>query len=84
MVFGATRACRHAAVTGSDRMVGVLMNTLPVRAGIPAGMQLLAWLKALRAGQAALRDVEHTPLVLVQRWSEVPAGEPLFRSIVVL
>ena len=83
VVFGATRACRHATIPGSERMVGVFMNTLPVRARIPADMQLLEWLKALRAGQEAVRDVEHTPLVLVQRWSEVHAGEPLFRSIVV-
>jgi amino acid adenylation domain-containing protein len=83
VVFGATRACRHVTVAGSEHMVGVFMNTLPVRAKIPPGMQLLPWLKDLRASQVPVRNVEHTPLVLVQRWSEVQAGEPLFRSIVV-
>lgn len=83
VVFGATRACRHSTVPGADGMVGNFINTLPVRAKIPPDMQLLPWLKDLRASQSPVRDLEHTPLVLVQQWSEVPAGQALFRSIVI-
>ena len=31
VVFGATRACRHSTVDGAESMVGIFINTLPVR-----------------------------------------------------
>jgi hypothetical protein len=46
-------------------------------------MPLLSWLKELRAAWIALRDYEHTPLVKIQGWSDIPSGTSLFNSIVV-
>ena len=89
VVFGATRACRHApvgrtdTVGGTDTMIGLLINTLPVRVQVPADAALLPWLKALRSQHLAVRDYEHTPLVNVQAWSHVPSGTRLFESLVV-
>ena len=34
VVFGAMRACRRSSVPGSESMVGLLINTLPVRARV--------------------------------------------------
>lgn len=83
VVFGATRACRHSAVKGAESMVGLFINTLPVRARVKPGSELLPWLKEVRSHWIALREFEHTPLVRVQHWSEVPGKTPLFESIVV-
>ncbi|MSU58572.1 MAG: amino acid adenylation domain-containing protein [Pedosphaera sp.] len=83
VVFGATRACRRSAVEGAENMVGLFINTLPVRAKIDPEEPLLPWLKRLREQWVAMRDFEHTPLVKVQAWSEVPPGMALFDSIVV-
>jgi amino acid adenylation domain-containing protein/non-ribosomal peptide synthase protein (TIGR01720 family) len=83
IVFGATRACRRSACGGADDMVGLLINTLPMRVRIDPEAELEPWLRELRAQQVALRDYEHTPLVKVQSWSDVPRGTPLFESIVV-
>jgi amino acid adenylation domain-containing protein len=83
VVFGATRACRKSALGGADDMVGLFINTLPIRVSIDPEAELVPWLQQLRAQQVALRDYEHTPLVQVRSWSEVPRGEPLFESIVV-
>ncbi len=83
VVFGATRACRHATVEGSDSMVGLFINTLPMRVQVEANETLLGLLRKLRNQQVELRQYEHTPLPDVQRWSEVSAGFPLFESIVV-
>jgi hypothetical protein len=63
VVFGATRACRQSALPGADAMVGLFINTLPVRVCLPSGMALVPWLKALRAQQIAVREHEHTPLI---------------------
>jgi len=83
VVFGATRACRRTSVTGADSMVGLFINTLPVRARIRGSASLKEWLQELRAQWVAMRDHEQTPLTLVRQWSDVPADESLFESIVV-
>ncbi len=83
VVFGATRACRYSTVENSDSMVGLFINTLPMRVQIEAGETLLGLLRGLRNQQIELRKYEHTPLPDVQRWSEVPAGYPLFETMVV-
>ena len=49
----------------------------------PPDEPLVAWLKGLQAWLLEMRQHEHSPLVKVQRWSEVPAGTPLFESLVV-
>jgi non-ribosomal peptide synthetase component F len=82
VVFGATRACRHLPVAQSESMVGLLINTLPVRLQITPDTALLPWLKELRDQHLTIRPYEQTPLVQVQQWSEVPAGQALFDSLV--
>ena len=83
VVFGATRACRQSALHDMESRVGLFINTLPVRIQVKPDLPLIPWLKALRAQWIALRDYEHTPLVKVQEWSEVPRGIPLFESLLV-
>ncbi|MBI2948517.1 MAG: AMP-binding protein [Verrucomicrobia bacterium] len=83
VLFGGTRACRRSSVPGADAMIGLFINTLPVRVRVPPRRPLLPWLGELRRQWVAMRDYEHTPLVKVQSWSEVPATSPLCESIVV-
>ncbi|MCC6237417.1 MAG: non-ribosomal peptide synthetase, partial [Dehalococcoidia bacterium] len=83
VVFGATRAARRTALPGATDMVGLLINTLPVRASIDWDGDLIPWLQTLRRQQDAVRAHEHTPLVEVQRWSDVPAGSALFDSVLI-
>jgi amino acid adenylation domain-containing protein/non-ribosomal peptide synthase protein (TIGR01720 family) len=64
-------------------MVGLFINTLPVRVSVDPQAKLVPWLKKLRAQQLALRPYEHTPLTKIQGWSDVPRGTPLFESILV-
>jgi len=83
VVFGAIRACRRTTLEGTESMIGLLINTLPVRVQVPAEAPLLPWLKDLRSQHVAVRDYEHTPLLDVRGWSDVPSNIPLFESIVV-
>jgi len=83
VVFGATRACRRSALPEAEEMVGLFINTLPVRVRVRGEAPLIEWLQELRAQQVAVRPFEHTPLVDVQRWSGIAGGAPLFESIVV-
>lgn len=83
VVFGATRACRHSGPIDSATMVGLLINTLPVRVTLTPDQPLLDWLQHLRQQHLAIRPYEHTPLDRVQDWSQVTHDQPLFKSIVV-
>ncbi|HSF38965.1 MAG TPA: non-ribosomal peptide synthase/polyketide synthase [Thermoanaerobaculia bacterium] len=83
VVFGVVVSGRPPQLAGVESMVGLFINTLPVRVQMPPRVEVLPWLQSLQAEQLALREVEHTPLVQVQRWSEVPPGTPLFDTLLV-
>lgn len=83
IVFGATRAGRYSSVKGAESMVGLFLNTLPMRVGLNPESRVIDALRDLRRQQVELRDYEQTPLRQVQIWSEVERGKPLFESIVV-
>ena len=74
VVFGVTRACRRSAFPDADEMVGLFINTLPLRVSVDPELSLDEFLKDVRALQIGLREHEHTPLVKVQGWSDIPRG----------
>ncbi|HEX8149381.1 MAG TPA: amino acid adenylation domain-containing protein [Pyrinomonadaceae bacterium] len=83
VVFGVTVSGRSSSLAGVESMVGLLINCLPLRLRVPPSASLLPWLKGVQAGQVRLRQFEFSTLTDVQRWSEVPAGLPLFESFLV-
>ncbi|MCP4662273.1 MAG: non-ribosomal peptide synthetase, partial [bacterium] len=83
VLFGATVAGRPAELPGVESMVGLFINTLPVRVEVQQGEFLVPWLERLQGQQAELRSYEYSPLDQVQKWSGAPAGQPLFEHILV-
>ncbi|MDE0916282.1 MAG: amino acid adenylation domain-containing protein [Planctomycetota bacterium] len=81
VLFGAVVSGRPPALEGVEAMVGLFINTLPVRVKAPETEQVLPWLQRLQAEQAELREYDYSPLVEIQGWSEVPRGDSLFQSI---
>ena len=81
VVFGNVVSGRPAALPGVETMVGMFVNTLPVRVRVNGAEPLGPWLRRLQERQLARQDFEHTPLAQIQRWSEVPAGSPLFETL---
>ncbi|HEX7770988.1 MAG TPA: condensation domain-containing protein, partial [Pyrinomonadaceae bacterium] len=81
VVFGATSSGRPAEIDGIESMVGLFINTLPVRVRVEEEMKLDEWLRELQTQQAEMRQFEYSSLVEVQGWSEVPRGVPLFESL---
>jgi amino acid adenylation domain-containing protein/non-ribosomal peptide synthase protein (TIGR01720 family) len=82
VVFGTTVAGRAADVPGVERMVGMLLNTLPVRVRIDPDQSLVEFVSARQAAQSGLREREHCALADIQRHSPLPAGAPLFDTMV--
>lgn len=83
VVFGATVSGRPPELQGIEEMVGVFINTLPVRVRVASEMPVADWLRRLQKEQLETRQYEYSPLRRVQGWSEVKRGSPLFQSIVV-
>jgi amino acid adenylation domain-containing protein len=83
VVCGITVAGRPAALSGVEAMVGMFINTLPLRVRLPRGARLLDWLRELQLRTLELREYEYSPLVRVQEWSDVPPGTPLFENMLV-
>ncbi len=84
IVFGLTVSGRPAALAGVETMVGLFINTLPMRVQIPTDASSLSWLKELQRRQVEMQQYEYSPLVRVQEWSEVARGVSLFESILVV
>jgi amino acid adenylation domain-containing protein len=81
VLFGSVVSGRPPDLDGVESMVGLFINSLPVRVRVPADATTASWLSGLQAEQAALRDFEYSPLVEVQGWSDVPRGNALFESL---
>ncbi|HEV2965214.1 MAG TPA: condensation domain-containing protein, partial [Candidatus Angelobacter sp.] len=83
IVFGETRACRRPDFEGIGSLVGVLMNTLPVRLDTSPPRSFSVLLADLRNQHVSLRDHEHSSLSDIRKWSGVSNKAQLFESIVV-
>ncbi|HLL45145.1 MAG TPA: amino acid adenylation domain-containing protein, partial [Longimicrobiaceae bacterium] len=82
VVFGAVVTGRPPQLAGMERIVGLFINTLPVRVRVEWGARVEEWLQRLQGEQQEARMYEHSPLAEVQRWSGVAGGVPLFESLV--
>lgn len=83
VVFGATVSGRPATLAGAESLVGLFINTLPVRVQVACDRLLWNWLQQLQNQQAEARQYEHSPLASIHKWSDLPQHLPLFESIVV-
>ena len=83
LVFGVVVSGRPAELSGSEKMVGLFINTLPLRVQIDGEAVAVDWLKKIQAGQVEARQYEYAPLLDVQGWSEVRRGVGLFESLLV-
>jgi len=81
VVFGATVSGRTAPLPGIERMVGLFINTVPVRARLDTDLHTL--LHALQQAQQEANRFAYASLAEIQRDSEVPGGTALFDSILV-
>ena len=80
VVFGVTVAGRPPELAGIESMVGLFINTLPLRVELPPGQPLCGLLKDLQDSQSRLIAHQHLGLAEIQ--SLVGLGE-LFDTLIV-
>src|SRR6185503_9182938 len=83
LVFGTTVAGRPAELAGVDTMVGMFINTLPVRIDVTPGLPVVAWMQRIQTEAAEAREFEHASLSQIHGWSEIARGVPLFETLLV-
>nr|UXE46114.1 gramicidin S synthase 2 [uncultured bacterium] len=84
LVFGVAVSGRPPELAGVESMIGMFINVLPLRIRVIEESQVAPWLRELQATMVELRRFEAIPPSRIQAWSEVPAGRPLFESIVIV
>ncbi|HVW83946.1 MAG TPA: amino acid adenylation domain-containing protein, partial [Bryobacteraceae bacterium] len=83
IVFGAAFSGRPADLNGSDGIVGPFVNNLPVRLTVDRRTGSAAFFRQVHSRLLELSAYQFTPLVEIQRCSEMPWRNRLFDSLVV-
>ena len=82
VIFGTTRACRRSSVDGAEDMVGLLINTVPMRVRVDGEQRVVDLLCAVRDEHRSMREFEHIALTDIQRWSDFEQSS-MFDTLVV-
>ncbi|HZQ26114.1 MAG TPA: amino acid adenylation domain-containing protein, partial [Acidimicrobiales bacterium] len=83
VTYGLTVAGRPPELDGADEIVGMFINTVPVRAHVDGEATVASWLRDLDAQQAARQPYEHAALTDVQSWSDVQHPARLFNVVLI-
>ncbi|GAX45363.1 amino acid adenylation domain protein [Tolypothrix sp. NIES-4075] len=83
VLFGVTVSGRSGNLSGIEEMVGLFINTLPLRVSVPREKPVLQLLQEVQQMLLELQEYAYIPLAEVQRLSEVKAPLALFESILV-
>ncbi|KAG0197708.1 hypothetical protein BGX28_008785, partial [Mortierella sp. GBA30] len=80
VVFGTVLFGRMQGGSGSDRAMGLFINTLPIRVHV-GDANVLDSVHRVHTDLAALLEHEHASLAVAQRCSSLPSGTALFSAI---
>lgn len=80
VVFGTVLFGRMQGGEGSERAMGMFVNTLPLRMNLQ-GVSVAQALPQTHSALIALLRHEHVSLTLAQRCSALPGGAPLFSTL---
>jgi amino acid adenylation domain-containing protein len=83
-VFGTTVSGRTAKIQGIEKMVGLLINTIPLRIKAYSHETILSLLYRIDDQLKAMQEVEHTSLVKIKEYGGIENQQELFDTIMVI
>ncbi len=82
VVTGSVRACRRSAMENGENLIGIMINTLPLRIRWQRDSTIASVLQAVSRDWKDFRRCEHTPLSKIRQWTLLGAGVELFGTAV--
>ncbi len=83
VLFGVAVSGRATDLAGVENIIGLLINTLPMRVRLAATSTVANLLTAIHAQQSAMTPFEYTSLADIHNWSDIPNDRPLFETAIV-
>ena len=83
VVFGVTLTERNPDIKDSEQMVGLLINTLPLRIYFENDISVRDYLNQVQQNFLKIANYHYTPLANIQEWSEISNGASLFHTLLV-
>ncbi|MFF2175650.1 amino acid adenylation domain-containing protein [Lysinibacillus sp. NPDC058147] len=83
VVFGTTFSGRPAELEGAESILGMFINTLPFKVKIKHTETFSNWVREVQKQFLKIREFEHTPLIKLREWADIPNDQALFNSIFV-
>ena len=84
VVFGTTVSGRTAKIDDIENMVGLFINTIPLRVKAKGNDKIINLLYKVKRELELREEYELTPLVNIKKYSEIDNKDELFDSIVVI
>ncbi len=84
IVFGTTVSGRNADIVGIEDMVGLFINTLPLRVNSTENNSIQSLLKMVDNILKEREEYQSTPLVDIKSYSGIASKEELFDTLVVI
>lgn len=83
VVFGTTISYRPAELLNSEQMIGIFINTLPLRVKLEENETVLNYLHKVQKNIIDVAQYQYTPIKTIQKCSNISSEFSLFKSIVV-
>ena len=83
VMFGRAISGRNYPLKGIENMVGLFINTIPLRVKTDPGETVIQLLKKVNQALKESHEFESTPLVDINKYAGVSSHSPLFNSLVV-
>ncbi|MBP6918434.1 MAG: amino acid adenylation domain-containing protein [Legionellaceae bacterium] len=83
IVFGITLSTRSQELVHSEDMMGLFINTIPMRIKTGKNIDVLTYLNLIQINFTELQERRYTPLTEIENWSDVSADSNLFESVMV-
>lgn len=84
VIFGVTLSGRTPRLPDIEKMLGLMINTLPLRISLSGNPTALNFLATIQENIIKISHYFYTPLTLIQSCSAVPPERQLFESLVVV
>jgi amino acid adenylation domain-containing protein len=82
VVLAVTRSCRRQSIPGAEDVMGLLINTMPLRVRVDPQSSVGELLSAVNEGIAQIRQHQLTPLASILSWAGLPVGNAVLDTLV--